>query len=284
MGLTVAIVAQGTMGAGTAAMLVAHGARVLTSLEGRSAASASRAGQAGMQPVSDAALVEADIVLSIVPPGEAKAFALRMAPHLSQSSHKPLFVDLNAVSPRTVTDIAAIIEATGAPFADGGIIGGPPKKDAEGPVYYVSGDRARGALFLVDHGLDVRVTAGPIGAASALKMSYAGITKGLTGIGAAMMLAAGRADAGQGLRNELAGSQPALTPWFERQVPGMYAKAYRWVAEMREIADFLKDDAAAAMIFEGLAQFYERLAADEAGRRQEIGSLQAFFAQKPDVG
>jgi rhodanese-related sulfurtransferase len=112
-------------------------------------------------------------------------------------------------------------------------------------------------------------------------MSYAGITKGITAIGSAMMLAASRSGAAQGLRNELAESQPALTPWFERQIPGMYQKAYRWVAEMREIAEFVAEDKAAAAIYEGAAQFYERMAKDENGNKAEIGALGDFLARTP---
>ncbi|WP_253713756.1 hypothetical protein [Bradyrhizobium sp. WD16] len=63
------------------------------------------------------------------------------------------------------------------------------------------------------HGLDVRVIDGPVGAASALKLSYAGITKGLVAIAATMVLAAERAGAGPALRAELAASQPQLLVW-----------------------------------------------------------------------
>jgi hypothetical protein len=91
-------------------------------------------------------------------------------------------------------------------------------------------------------------------------MSYAGITKGLTGIGAAMMLGATRSGADAALAQELAESQPQLLAWLSRQVPGMYPKAYRWVAEMDEIAAFAAADPAAPQIYHGLARLYERLA------------------------
>ena len=48
-------------------------------------------------------------------------------------------------------------------------------------------------------------------------------------------------------------------------MPDMLPKAYRWVAEMREIAAFLGPDDPAALMFEGAARIYERLAADQAG-------------------
>ena len=58
----------------------------------------------------------------------------------------------------------------------------------------------------------------------------------------------------------------------------MYAKAYRWVAEMREIADFLGPDDPARLIYEGFAGLYERLAADVAGEKRDIAALNAFLA------
>src|SRR5260221_12417994 len=92
-------------------------------------------------------------------------------------------------------------------------------------------------------------------------MSYAGITKGLTGLGAAMMLGASRSGAAAALRQELAESQPHLLAWLARQVPSMYPKAYRWVAEMEEIDAFSGGDVAAQQIYRGQARPYERPAA-----------------------
>jgi L-threonate 2-dehydrogenase len=46
---------------------------------------------------------------------------------------------------------------------------------------------------------------------------------------------------------------------------------------MREIEAFLSEDKAAAKIFEGAAQLYDRLAADIANEGNERGMLEAFF-------
>ena len=73
-------------------------------------------------------------------------------------------------------------------------------------------------------------------------MSYAGIVKGLAGIGSAMVVAATRAGAADALRDELALSQPAILARLEVALPDMLPKAYRWVAEMREISGFLGPD------------------------------------------
>ena len=72
---TVAIIAPGNMGAGIGQRLTEHKVSVLTTLAGRSAASADRARSAAMAAVEERQLMEADFLLSIVPPGEALALA-----------------------------------------------------------------------------------------------------------------------------------------------------------------------------------------------------------------
>lgn len=273
----VAILAQGAMGAGVAARLSAHDVRVLTCIDGRSAASAARATAAGMEAVAEAAFTEADAFLSILPPAEAMSTAERLAPIFASASSPPLYVDCNAISPETMRRIASVLGDRGLRVADAGIIGGPPREGYAGPVIHASGPEAPGLIgLLTGRGLDLRVVDGPIGAASALKMSYAGITKGLVAIGSAMMLAATRAGAADALRAELAASQPALSAWFARMVPSMYAKAYRWSGEMEEIADFTTGDDSASAMYRSAATLYERLA--DPANEAEIDALRAFLA------
>ena len=62
----------------------------------------------------------ADFVLSIVPPGDAKAFAERMAPVLARLDRKPIFADCNALAPATVREVAEAIAPSGCAFADMG--------------------------------------------------------------------------------------------------------------------------------------------------------------------
>jgi L-threonate 2-dehydrogenase len=265
----IAIIAPGDMGAAIGQRLTAGGARVITSLAGRSAASARRAEGAGLVAVNDddALVAEADIVLSVVPPGDAVALAERLRPALARATAKPLYVDCNAVAPDTAERIATILGATGCACVDGAIIGAPPPPT--GPIatrIYVSGEHAGEAMRLTRYGLDLRLLEAPFGAASALKMSYAGLTKGFTALGVAMMLGAERAGCAAALRAELDESQPQFLAWLARQVPRMYPKAYRWVAEMDEIAGFVGDDAAAADIYHAMARLYDRIAGDDPGR------------------
>lgn len=276
---TVAIVAPGSMGAGIGRRLTDHDIRVLTSLAGRSAASAARASDAGMTAADDHALAQADFLLSIVPPGDALALAQRLAPVLIAANDKPAYVECNAINPDTVTKIEAVIAETGCPFVGAGIIGPPPKTGSTNTKIYASGPAAPNFATLNDYGLIVRVLDGPVTAASALKMSYAGITKGLTALASAMMLASERGGGAGALRAELAESQPQLLAWFSRSVPNMYSKAYRWVAELDEIAGFVGPDRPEHEMFEAAARLYETLAADHAGANRDTAALSKFLGQ-----
>jgi putative dehydrogenase len=276
---TIAIVAQGAMGAGVGARLVERGLHVITSLAGRSEASAKRAKAAGMVAVSDAECAQADFFLSICPPSEALALAEKMAALISPISKKPIYVDCNAVSPPTKVVIGNAILKCGAPFIDVGIIGLPPK-EGHSPYLHASGPEAAKFGVLNDFGIKVNVIEGPIGAASALKMSYAGITKGTTALGSMMMLAATRAGVGDMLRGELERSHPAFITNFQRAVPDMFDKAYRFVGEMEEIADFVGEDKPAQKMYQAIAEFYTRIAADHQGKHQETSALADFLRKK----
>jgi L-threonate 2-dehydrogenase len=265
------------MGAGLAGVLSQHEVSVLTSLEGRSSASVARAQAAGMRSVALNELAGADVILSVMPPAEALPFARRMAPILQTAARKPLFVDCNAISPNTLHDVEAVIVATGTTFADVGIIGMPPKPGSPQPRLYSAGGGLELLMSLNQCGLDVRSLEGPAGTASALKMAYGGITKGLIAISSAMILGASRSEVAVYLRREFAQSEPQLFDSLSRRIRDMLPKAYRWVAEMEEISDFLSEDPASSEVYQGIAKLYDRLAQDVAGEAREADALTRFF-------
>jgi putative dehydrogenase len=277
----VAVIAPGMMGAAVGKRLVDNGVKVLTSLKGRSAETATRAKAAGMAAAGDEEIAACDFILSILPPGDAIALAERFQPALKASNAKPVYVDCNAINPNTVDRVATVIAPTDCPFVDSGIIGSPPKPGDAGPRFYASGPAAPRFATLRQYGLDVRVLDGAMSAASALKMSYAGITKGTQAIGAAMMLAATRAGSADALFAELSSSQKEMFAWFKRGLALMPPKAYRWVAEMHEIAGFVGEDPTAHELYEGAAHFYERIAEDFDGDKNDVTALTDFLGKNP---
>lgn len=262
------------MGAGVGRRLHENGCTVLTLLHGRSTATRRRAAEAGMRDASLEDVAGASLVLSIVPPAEAAAVVDVLLPVLAGG---PLFCDANAVSPATTARLAERVTGVGGRFVDGAVIGGPPAEGYDGPRVYLAGEDADEVTVLRDHGLDVRVLDGPVGAASALKMCYGGLNKGVIGLATAVLLAAERHGAADDLVAEMGGSMRWLLDRLPTAVPGMYPKAYRWDTEMHEVAAFLgTDDAPAARVWHGLGDFYtDRAAAHEEG--EELPGLRRLL-------
>ena len=283
-GDTVAIIGAGEMGSAVGRRLREMGARVITEVRRRSAESVERVRRAGLKLVEndDELVSAAGFILSIVPPGVAAEVAERLRGPLGRAPAKPVFVECNAIAPATVRRIAETLAPAGCKFVDAGIIGGPPPAGVEnadkGPRIYASGSHAHLAAALSRYGLDIVVMDGPIGAASGLKLSYAGLTKGLTALASAVITSASRNGLADALHAELARSQPEMLKRIERFVPGMLPKAYRWVAEMEEIARFLGEPNDGATMYTGAAGLYERVAAEFDGRASgdRLASLTAF--------
>lgn len=277
----ISLIALGAMGASLGKVLVANGLEVRTLLEGRSAATIERAKAAGMVGADWDGLCDVDIVLSVVPPDAAMPLVEKMTKLLGAMEKPPIFVDCNAVNADNAKQMGDFAEQVGCPFVDGGIIGGTARDGYQGPTLYVSGDRAKEIAVLNDYGLYISVLDGPVGAASALKMSYAGITKGLIAICSTMVLAADRAGVGEALQTELARTQANIFASLGRSVPGCFSKARRWVPEMLEISEFVSEPGVEDQIYQGFAAHYQRMADDFDGENQRTDILQSFF-KKPE--
>lgn len=225
----VGILHPGAMGSAVGAALRAHRHEALWASEGRSPATAARAQAAGMHDAGTVAelLARAEVVLSICPPHAALETAALAA------GYAGVYVDANAVSPATAR---AAEEVVGARFVDGGIIGPPPSQPGATRLYLSGEEAASVAPLFSDGPLEAIVLDGGVGAASALKMSYAAWTKGTAALLVAIRATAREHGVDDALLHEWALSQPRLAERYERAVEASAEKGWRWVAEMREIA------------------------------------------------
>jgi 3-hydroxyisobutyrate dehydrogenase-like beta-hydroxyacid dehydrogenase len=259
----VAIVAAGTMGCAIGARLARNGVAIRTSVRGRSKATNDRATADGFALFDDddALVAGVDFLLAVLPSGRALEFAERMRSPLGRLAKKPVYVECNPLSMAVVDGIGAIVRSAGCAYVDAGIIGDPPSRtNDQGPRIYVSGDDAARCLVLRGGGLDIRVLDMPAGAASAVKLSYSGIVKGLQAIASAVFACADAAGVGDVFRADFAAGQPQLTAVLDRFLPNMPAKAARWVEEMNELAEFIDAEPGAGPIYAAIARYYEALA------------------------
>src|SRR5262245_19611971 len=134
---SVGLMSPGDMGQAVSVQLKAKGLNVYTGLEGRSERTRALAREAGLIDVGSVARLveECDVVLSIMDPGAAVAFAQVVADALRATGRHTLIVDCNAIAPDTVHEIADLIERAGGRFLDAGIIGPPPRGKATTHLY-----------------------------------------------------------------------------------------------------------------------------------------------------
>jgi 3-hydroxyisobutyrate dehydrogenase-like beta-hydroxyacid dehydrogenase len=230
--VTVGLLHPGEMGAAIGAQLVRAGHRVLWSSPGRSAATAERATRAGLQDAGEAMSLAAasDIVLSVAPPAAAAEVAA------SIGEFHGLFVDANAIAPETSRAIAESIHARGGRYVDGGIIGPPPESVGDARLYLSGPEAAEVAAVFAPTVLDARAVGERIGDASAVKLAYAGWTKGSAALLLTMREYAARAGVEDVVLAEWAQSQPELAERWQRAQRSHERKGWRWVGEMEEIA------------------------------------------------
>ncbi|MBA2729307.1 MAG: NAD(P)-dependent oxidoreductase [Euzebyaceae bacterium] len=261
----IGVVHPGEMGAAVAACVSPAADRVLWASQGRSAATRRRAEAAGLSDVGDLAAMcrNAEILLSVCPPDAA----VEVATAVAGSGYDGLYVDANAIAPPTARHAAEIVEAAGARFVDGGIIGSVPRVAGRTRLYLSGpGSHAVAALFegsvLEAVVLHKDSAPRPVGAASALKMTYAAYTKGR----AALLLAIRAAAVAEGVDADLVaewqrpGSTLAeLADDCEAVAARGAPKAWRWSGEMTEIAATLEAAGLPGGFHEAAADIYRRL-------------------------
>jgi 3-hydroxyisobutyrate dehydrogenase-like beta-hydroxyacid dehydrogenase len=226
--LTVGLLHPGEMGAALGAVLRGRGTPVLWASEGRSAETAQRAEDAGLEDARsvDEVVRRSDVILSVCPPHAALDVA-----H-SVPGFTGVYVDANAISPATAHAVADAV----ARVVDGGIVGPPPQAPGTTRLY-LSGPEADSVVQLfAGTVLDARIVSEEIGAASAVKVTYAAWTKG----SAALLLAVRSLARSEGIESTLleewAQSLPDLEDRSVRAAASAATKGWRWVGEMEEIA------------------------------------------------
>ena len=258
---TICILMPGDMGHGVGQALREHGHETITALDGRSERTRRLAEAGGLRDVGslDAAVTEAGMILSILPPAAAPKLAEDVAAAMTRTGKTPVFVDCNAISTGTAVAVGETISAAGAPFIDAGIIGLAPNK-SKGTRFYVSGTDTTPMEALDGKGFKVVPLGDVPGRASAMKMAYAGLTKGSWTLWTAVLMTAEQNGLLEPLIAEFDHSQSATLERMRGMVPFLPADSERWIGEMQEIAKTFREAGVPGGFHDGAASIFERLA------------------------
>jgi hypothetical protein len=163
-------------------------------------------------------------------------------------------VDLNATSPATAVDAAAMTAQVGLDFVDGSI-SGPPPTVRPGATIYLSGPRATEVAALRWTHVNPVVVGETIGSASAVKMCTASVYKGQM----ALLTQAMRTAAAHGVL-ELVLADLGDAYGTPREVASAAAKAHRYIGEMHEIARTQGAVGLTPDLFDAMAQVWAGVA------------------------
>ncbi|MGL5866081.1 MAG: DUF1932 domain-containing protein [Dermatophilaceae bacterium] len=236
---TVAVLHPGRMGAAIAGQIRARGHTVLYLPDGRSDASRDRAEEHGMTAAASIAQVcrEADIIISICPPTAAQDIAALVG----RNDFDGIYLDANAINPARFPRIKDLLPSARA-VVDGSILGPPPIGKRRTFLYLAGGDHAceEIAVCFRGSGVGVEILTQAAPAASALKMAYASYQKASRALAAvAHALAAEYGVTPQLLTEAERNPRSPLTdPTY---LPSVAARAWRWVPELRDVAQTLTD-------------------------------------------
>ncbi len=254
---TVGLLHPGNMGVTIGAAAAAGGASVIWASQRRSKATHDRAKRVGLTDIGNLTELvrSSDIILAVCPPHAAP----EVARTVMRSNFSGIYVDANAVSPATVIQISETVTQGGASFVDGGIIG-PPVRRVGTTRLYLSGARsAEVAAIFSGSPLDARVLGDQAGRASALKMTYAAWTKCRDALVLGIRALASMEGVEEALIQEWSISQPELSPWSVKAAESSAPKAWRYVGEMREIAETFAAVGLPSGFHTAATDIYERL-------------------------
>lgn len=246
------------MGASIAASARAAGHDVIWASAGRSAATRQRAAEGDLRQVDTLAeLCDAcQIILCVCPPHAAEA----VADAVTAASFSGLYCEGNAISPQKAGAIAERMGAAGINVVDGSIVG-PPAWQAGTTRFYLSGPAAGQVAALFEGTLTEAIAIGDqIGKASALKMTFAALTKGSTALLAAIYGVAENLDVRGELEREWGLRSAESVQQRRDQVRGVTAKAWRFAGEMQEIAATFELAGLPPGFFEAAFEVYTRMA------------------------
>ncbi|MCY3835991.1 MAG: DUF1932 domain-containing protein [Anaerolineaceae bacterium] len=252
------ILHPGEMGASVAATLKNGGHEVCWASEGRSVQTIERAEAQQLQDVFrlERLCRECDVLVSVCPPHAAEALAAEVI----QRGFRGRYLDANAISPARSRRMDERMRAAGADYVDGGITGGPAWQ--RGTTWLLlSGPRAdETASYFAAGPLETEVLSERIGDASALKMCFAGLTKGHGALQSAVLAAAESGGLRAALERQWQRRDEKMPQQAEQRARNLTAKAWRFAGEMDEIADFFAEQGLPADFHRAAAVMYRRMA------------------------
>jgi 3-hydroxyisobutyrate dehydrogenase-like beta-hydroxyacid dehydrogenase len=272
----IGIMSIGEMGFHWAKLLKSHGVDVLTYDKDRAEVSRKRGENAGARSMAsmEELVKEAELIVSIVVPSAATRVAANVADAATKAGRKDLlFLDANAISPMTADEIARTLKPSGVNFIDGCIIGSASRM-GKGTIVYVSGPDAARMQALESFKIPIKVLGPSTNQASAFKVVYAGLTKGLQGLFSELFMGARRFGLLDEVRAQYEETFPGLIDKVAPSIVGLRIHAGRRAEEMDELTRTFNHHGLNSFMAPAVQKVLESIAALDTGKASDDGARQ----------
>jgi 3-hydroxyisobutyrate dehydrogenase-like beta-hydroxyacid dehydrogenase len=221
-------------------------------------------------------LAPADLVISAVTASSALEVAKDAGMILEKGQ---VFVDINSVSPATKRKAAGYVARKGARFVEAAVMSPVPQQRLQVPMLLGGPHSFETAECLQRMGMNATPLSDRLGVASAVKMCRSVIVKGLEALVVESLFAARKYGAEEKVLESLATSFPAMG-WEDHLPDYLISRVaehgHRRAAEMREVAQALKQVGIEPVMSRAVAQRQKHLVGEMARRRVAFDSAGRF--------
>jgi len=252
--MKIGVLHPGEMGSSVGDALIEAGHQVFWASASRSETTRARASGWQERINLKDLIQEVGAIISVCPPSQA----VTVANEVVALDFNGIYLDANAIAPQTALLISDLF---GELYVDGGLIG-PPARRPESTRLYLSGVKSEFVQSWFQGGLlQARVLSTAHGVeASALKMAYAGYTKGSSALLILINAFAEHLGVRENLMEEWELSQPDLKIRSEKTANATAAKAWRFVGEMEEISKTMSASDLPSGFHDAAAELYQMMA------------------------
>lgn len=276
--IIVGLLFPGDMGLAIAEVLLKNNFRVITASEGRSQKTADRIKKSEIEDlVSLQKVVDAsDIILSVNSPDKSVEIAEQISICLSDHHAKKIFVDLNSNTTESATRIDHICAAKNAVHINGAVLGA--SKDMEkDSVIVLSGKERKYILDLFDGIFNTKDAGENIESASAYKLLFSLVNKGINAVFFEAMTAAAHYGIVDELMTSLLSYLPGTFKDLEKTTPTYIPHIERRMHEMQGLSNMQKSQGLPSSISSATAETFELVNRSEIFKNAESATVKETF-------
>lgn len=239
--MTVGVLYCGDMGAALARKLHGAGLRVVTTCQRRGDRTAEQARAAGIEvlPTLDEVVSQSDLLFSLVLPGAALRAARQVFARSRLMPRGSVFIEANTIGIKALERIERLAGDRGVPFVDATIFGSAHRLEDMG-VLYVSGGPAERVCAALGEILRVRPLGDRAGLATRLKLSFAGIAKGMPALFVEIGVLAEKDGLLDPFLRMCRDFYPGVMTAMERMLPTYPRHASRRASELRNVEELAR--------------------------------------------